>query len=112
MLIKLTLKTAANAGAIYFASSIVEGFTFSGNFGILIAIALALALFHSFIYPVIKILAFPLVFLSFGLFGTILNLVVLWGIAQYVPQLTIDGLMPLIWATAILSLTNLLFAWL
>jgi putative membrane protein len=112
MLIKLALRTTANAGAIYFANSIVDGFTFSGNFVILIAIALALALFHSFVYPVIKILAFPLAFLSFGLFGTIINIVVLWGIAQYVPQLTIDGLMPLIWATAILSLANLLFSWL
>ena len=112
MLIKLALKTLANSGAIYFASSFVEGFTFSGNLFILIAIGAGLALFHSFIYPIIKILAFPLVLLSFGLFGTIVNIVVLWVIAQYVPELTIDGIVPLIWGTAILSLANFLFAWL
>jgi len=111
-MLKFAFKVAANSSAIYFASSLVEGFTFSGNFAILIGIGFALAIFHSFVYPVVKILAFPLVFLSFGLFGTIINIAFLWLLAQYVPQLTIEGIMPLIWGTAILSIANLLFAWL
>ena len=110
--IKFLLKAGINSAAIYAASSLVEGFTFSGNLFILAGIGLALAIFQILIYPIIKIVAFPLVFLSFGLFGSILNLAVLWGIAQYVPELTISGIVPLILGAAILSITNLVFAWL
>jgi len=101
-----------SSAGIYAASSLIEGFTFSGNLFILAGIGAALAIFHTLIYPIIKIVAFPLVFLSFGLFGSIVNLAVLWGIAQYVPELSIEGIVPLILGAAILSITNLLFSWL
>jgi len=112
MLAKLLLKTFANSAAIFMASKFVEGFTMSDNLFILAGIGLVLAIFQSFVYPVIKILAFPVVLLSFGLFGTVVNMAVLWLIAYYVPDLTIDGIVPLIWGTAIVSVANFLFAWL
>lgn len=112
MFTKLLLKTFANSAAIFIASEFVEGFTMSGNLFILAGIGLVLAIFQSFIYPILKILAFPLVLVSFGLFGTITNMVVLWLIAYYVPDLTIDGIMPLIWGTLIVSMANMLFVWL
>ena len=112
MLIKFLFKVGINSAAIYTASSLVEGFTFSGNLFILAGIGAALAVFQTLIYPIIKIVAFPLVFLSFGLFGSIINLAVLWGIAQYVPELSIEGIVPLILGVAILSIANLLFSWL
>ena len=101
MLIKFLFKAGINSAAIYTASSLVEGFTFSGNLFILAGIGAALAVFQTLIYPIIKIVAFPLVFLSFGLFGSIINLAVLWGIAQYVPELSIEGLVPLILGSVI-----------
>jgi len=112
MLIKLLVKSAVNSIAIYSASSLIQGFTFSGDLFILIGIGLALAVFQSFIYPILKILAFPLVLLSFGLFGSIVNILVLWGMAYFLPELTIDGLMPLLLGAVVLSIANLLFSWL
>lgn len=106
-MIKFGLKILINSAAIYLASSLIEGFTFSGNLFILIGIGLALALFHSFIYPIIKILAFPLVLVSFGLFSTAINVALLWGLAQYLPQLSIDGITPLLLGTIMISLANL-----
>ena len=111
-MIKFAIKTAANAAAVYIASNIIEGFTFSGNLLMLIGIGVALAIFQLFVYPIIKIVAFPIVFLSFGLFGTLITMAALWGIDYFVPQLTIDGIIPLILGTAILSAVNLLFSWL
>ena len=109
---KFLLKAAVNSAAIYIASELVEGFTFSGNLFILLGIGLTLALFHTFLYPIIKIVAFPLVLISFGLFGSIVNMALLWLLSQYVPGLTIEGILPLIWGTAVLSLANFLFSWL
>jgi putative membrane protein len=112
ILIKFPLKIAVNSAAIYTASSIVEGFTFSGNLFILAGIGLALVIFQTLIYPIIKIVAFPLVFLSFGLFGSIINLIVLWGVSLYVPELSIEGIVPLVLGAAILSITHIVFSWL
>ena len=109
---KFILKIAINSGAIYFASEFIDGFTFSGNYIILAGIGTALTIFQLFIYPVVKVVAFPIVILSFGLFSSIVNLAVLWGIAYFVPQLTIDGILPLILGAAVLSAANLLFSWL
>ena len=111
-MIKLLLKTIANSAAIYIASNIIHGFTFSGNLLILAGIGVALTVFQLLIYPVIKTIAFPIAFLSFGLFGTLLNLAALSGLANFFPELSIDGITPLIWGTVILSLVNLLFSWL
>src|SRR3989344_3456382 len=88
----LILRIILNAGAIYLANSLVDGFTFSGNFVMLFFIGGILAVFQSFIYPLLKIIAFPLVLLSFGLFGFIVNAAVLWGISYFFAELSIDGI--------------------
>ena len=111
-MVKFALKALANSAAIYLADNLVEGFTFSGDLFILAGIGIALALFQSFIYPILKILAFPLVLLSFGFFRIFVNMAVLWGLAYYIPQLTIEGILPLLWGTMILSMANLFFSWL
>ena len=111
-MVKFALKTLINSAAIYLASNLVAGFTFQGDLFILAGIGLALTVFQLFIYPVIKILAFPLVLLSLGFFRFIVNAVVLWGIAYYIPELTIEGILPLILGSIVLSTANLLFSWL
>lgn len=111
-MVKLLLKTAANALAIYFASNLVDGFTFSGSWAILAGIGAVLTIFQLILSPIVKIVAFPLVFLSFGLFGTLINMAALWGIDYFVPQLTIEGVIPLLWGTIIISIVNVLFSWL
>ena len=109
---KFILKIAINSGAVYFASTFIDGFTFSGNYIILAGIGTALAIFQLFIYPIVKVVAFPIVIISFGLFGYIVDLAVLWGIAYLVPQLEITGILPLILGAAVISVANLLFSWL
>lgn len=109
---KFILKIAINSGAIYFAGEFIDGFTFSGNYIILAGIGAALAIFQLFIYPIVKVAAFPIVIISFGLFGYIIDLAVLWGIAYLVPQLEISGILPLVLGAAVISVANLLFAWL
>jgi len=111
-MLKFLIKIAANSGAIYIASNTIDGFAFSGNILILGAVGAMLAIFQTFIYPIIKTAAFPVVFLSFGLFGVLANMAILLALTYFLPQLTIDGIMPLILGTIILSIVNLLFSWL
>ncbi len=111
-MLKFFFKALVNSSAVYLAGNLVEGFTFSGNFAILAGIGLALAIFQLFIYPIIKIVAFPLVFISFGFFSFFVNMLALWALAYYIPGFTIEGIIPLIWGTTILGIVNLLFFWL
>ena len=111
-MLKFLLKIAANSAAIYIASNTIDGFTFSGSIALLAALGAGLAVFQTLLYPVIKTIAFPLVFLSFGLFGVMTNAVILFGIAYFLPQLTIEGIVPLALGTIILTMVNLLFSWL
>ena len=112
MIIKLALRVLINSGAVYLADSLVSGFTFSGDFVILFIIGAILAAFQTFVYPIVKVLAFPLVLLSFGLFGFVVNAGVLWGISYFFDELTIDGFVPLILATIIITIVNIPFSWL
>ena len=109
---KFAFKVAINAGAIYLATILIEGFTFSGNLAILALIGFVITLFQFFVYPVVKILAFPLFFMSFGLFGALVNLGILWGIDYYLPALAIEGIVPLVAGSIVISFANLLFFWL
>lgn len=111
-MLKFLFKALVNSSAIYLSDNLVLGFTFSGDFVMLAGIGLALAIFQLFIYPIIKIAAFPLVLVSFGFFSFFVNMLVLWGLDYYIGDLAIDGIIPLIWGTTILSMVNLLFAWL
>lgn len=111
-MVKFLLKIAANSVAIYIANHTIDGFIFSGSISMLIAIGAALTVFQLLIYPIVKTIAFPIVFLSFGLFGALTNMAVLWVIAYFLPELTIDGIVPLLLGTIILTAVNLLFSWL
>lgn len=107
-MIDFLIKIAANAAAVYLAHLWIDGFTFSGSWFILAGIGLLLTLNAKVVYPIVKIIAFPVVLLSFGLFGALVNAAALWLIAYFIPQLTIDGLVPLLLATAIVSFANVL----
>lgn len=104
---KFVLRALAYSAGIYISSILVEGFTFSGDWFILFGIGAVLAIFQLFIYPIIKILAFPLAFLSFGLFGFGVHLVILGGLSLYIPYLTIEGVTPLVLGAVMLSAVNL-----
>lgn len=100
------IRILANTAAIYAASHFIAGFTFSGNFAILAGIGVALTIFQLVIYPIVKIMAFPLVFLSFGLFGSLLNVAVLLAIDRALPQLAITGVIPLLWGTLFITIAS------
>lgn len=111
-MVKFFFRTLINSAAIYIADILIEGFTFSGDFVILVGIGLVLALSQTLIYPIIRIVALPFALLGFGFLGAIVNAVILWIIALYIPELTIVGVVPLVLTTVVLGTANILFSWL
>ena len=73
--------------------------------------ALTLGLINSTIRPVLKLLTFPLTFLTLGLSSLAINVLCLMGVAWYIPGFTITGVVPAIAGSIVLSIVSTLLHW-
>lgn len=104
--IRIALHIIANVAAIKVADFLIPGFTFSGDWQDLLLAGAVLGIVNSFIRPVIKFLAFPVIILTLGLFAIIINIALLFFTAGIVPSITISGFWAAFWAVIIISLVN------
>lgn len=108
----------ANALALFLVSKVVGGFEIGGGFETYLIIGVVLSLLNLVIKPVLKVLTFPILFLSGGLFLIVINAVILF-LCQYfihVIDLTgvtmqVNGSLTYLWAAAILGIANWLISW-
>ncbi|MBM4177221.1 phage holin family protein [Candidatus Gribaldobacteria bacterium] len=69
---------------------------------------LVLGCLNYFLKPALGLLTAPLKILTFGLFGIILNMLIIWGVDILFPSLHIKGILYLFLTTLIIWLANLL----
>jgi putative membrane protein len=67
-----------NAAALWVATRVVPGVTYSGELVPFLGVALVFGIVNAFIRPVAKLLALPLIILTLGLFALIVNGLMLW----------------------------------
>ena len=67
-----------NAAALYVATRIVPGVTFAGGWLPFMGVAVVFGVVNAFIRPVARILTFPLVILTLGVFALVVNGLMLW----------------------------------
>ena len=67
-----------NAAALWVATRLVPGVTFSGDWLPFLGVALVFGVVNAFIRPVAKILTFPLIIVTFGIFALVVNGLMLW----------------------------------
>lgn len=103
---KIIFHVVVNAIAILAATYFVSGFIFNGDYLELAVTAIILTAINIFIKPVVKLFLGPFIILSFGLFTIIVNAVMLNILDIISPELTIQGMVPLLSATLIISLVN------
>lgn len=116
---RVLLKTALNAGGLYLASQWVSGFeiaprSFLGleSIGLsplvqsLVAGGLVLALLNSTLRPILRLISFPLIILTFGLFHIVINLAVLYLADASLAALTIASFKALFVGSFIIGVVN------
>ena len=115
MIVKILSHIFVNAAAFYAAQYFIDGITIEQGttlqqtlliFGLL---GTLLWLGNSILRPILKILTFPVIIITFGLFNVALNILIIWGVDILVPQLQIAGFWDLLLATVIISLVSSLF---
>lgn len=108
-LIKFIAKIALNAAAIYMAKIYFPGFVLTGGLETILVGALVLTILNIFVAPVLRLLATPLLWLTFGLFGVVINVLLLWFADKFLTALAINDLTTLFWVSIIMAVANAMF---
>lgn len=75
--------------SLYIAFYLIKGFSYDGDPKTLLKAALILTLINIFIKPLINLFMLPLNFLSLGLFSLLSNVIVLYLLTYFTPQVKI-----------------------
>ncbi len=106
---KFVAQILTNALAIFLADYLVPGFIFEGDILTLFITGLLLGLINFFIRPVLRLISTPLIVVTLGLFLIIINIILLWLLEYFVPELTIVGFWAYFWGVLIISAVNMFF---
>ncbi len=73
----LLLRLLINAGALWAATTLVPGISFTGDTGRFLLVALIFGLLNALVRPILLLLSLPLLILTLGLFTFVLNALIL-----------------------------------
>ena len=72
------IRLIVNAAALWVATRIVPGVTFDSGVGPFLVVALLFGVINATLRPLTKILTFPLILLTLGIFALVVNGLMLW----------------------------------
>jgi putative membrane protein len=101
----LFLSWIASAAALMIVAYIVPGFHVTGIVAALIA-AVVIGLVNGTLGAILKLLAFPIGCLTFGLAYLVINALMVWLASSFVDGFHIDGFVPAFIGAVLLSLVN------
>ncbi len=110
MVRRFLIKVLVSALALWVADYFLPGFSVTGGAVAYLVAGALLGALNTFVRPVLKLLALPLILVSLGLFTFIINAAILWFVAHTLAAVTITGILPLLWATLIVSVVQMLFS--
>jgi len=77
------------------------GIQFTAFWQILIVIGATLGLVNFFVKPILNLITFPLRLISLGFFSWIINILIIWLIDIFFPELEIKGIISLFWTSVV-----------
>ncbi len=105
-LFRVALLVISNAIALYVATRLIPGFNINSNYVGFLEIGLVLGAINIFIRPILKLLSFPIIILSFGLFSVVINIALLYITSNLFSFFTIDTLLAGILGLLVISIVN------
>lgn len=115
---RIIIVILANAAALFIASYILAGLNFEGSLVAPVIAGAVIAVLNLLLKPVLKLLSFPFIFITAGLFLIVINAFILF-VTQYLIQvmditgvvMNVDNLLTYVWAAIIFGLANWLIHW-
>jgi putative membrane protein len=108
---RLILKLLINAAALWAAGELVSGIHLDGDFWTILLVALVFGLVNTFIKPVLKILSFPVIILTIGLFTLVINAAMLGLTAAVTDALSIDDFWSALIGAIVISVVSAVLSW-
>ncbi len=105
-ILKLFILIISNALALYVANKIIPGLEITADYIGFLKIGLVLGIINSFVRPIIKLLSFPFIILTFGLFSLAINIFLLYYTSYLFDFFTISSLTAGILGLLVISLVN------
>ena len=92
------VRLLVNAAALWVATHLVPGVVYSGGWISFLGVALVFGFVNAFIRPVAKILTFPLIIVTLGIFSLVVNGLMLWLTSSLSAALGLGFLVSGFWA--------------
>jgi len=109
-MVKLILRVVAVALALLLIAHYIPGIAVA-SFTTAVIVAVVWGFIGLTVRPLLKLLTLPITILTLGLFSFVLNALLFWLVALFVPGFTVDGFVPALEGSVILSLiTSILHA--
>lgn len=102
----ILMKMAGTVAALWVADWLLAGFAVTGGIWGYLAAGVLLGILSTFAAPVLKILTFPLILVTLGLFSAVINAFILWLAADLSGVIMIANWWSLLWATVIVSIVQ------
>jgi putative membrane protein len=103
-----------NAAALWVATHFVSGFAYSGSWTSLLLVALVFGLLNASVRPLLKLLTFPLLILTLGLFTFVINAVMLlitgWVSERLNLGFHVAGFWAAFWGGLVISIVSLVMS--
>ena len=106
----LILHVLLLGAVIFFIDEALPGITIDG-FGTALVVAVVYGLINVFLGTVLKIISFPFIFITLGVFLLFINTFLLWLTDQLVDDFEIDNLGTTFVAAVIITLSDSVLGW-
>jgi len=104
-----------NAAALWVATRVVPGVTYSGGWIPFFCVALIFGVVNTFVGVTTKVLTFPLIIFTLGLFIFVINGLMLWLTSAVSGALglgfRVDGFWPAFWGALVVSFVSMALSW-
>jgi putative membrane protein len=104
------VRLIVNAAALWVATELVSGVGYTGGWLPFFGVALVFGFVNAFIRPVAKILTFPLIILTLGIFALVVNGLMLWLTSRLSGALGlgfhVDGFWAAFWGAIVVSIIS------
>jgi putative membrane protein len=107
---RFLVRLFVNAAALWVATRLVPGVTYSGGWLPFLGVALVFGVVNAFIRPVAKVLTFPLIIVTLGIFALVVNGLMLWLTSSLAEALElgfhVSGFWSAFWGALVVSIVS------
>ena len=109
-MIRLALRIAVNAIALWVAAELIGGIELASGLGSVLLVAIIFGLVNAVVKPVATLLTLPVTLLTLGLFLLVVNAGMLGLTAWLTDSLDVDGFWPAVLGAIVVSLVSWLLS--